>query len=116
MGNRHVPMPAKTLEDIVDPRQGNRFEDRDVMNDRTKPETASPRSIDPATAKVGDLRQPEGGNRKVPNGMRRTRPSEPTWLGQSLRQSYEETLNEPVPDSFRELLNRLEQEDENRLA
>jgi hypothetical protein len=117
MGIRHVPMPAKTLEDTVDPRQGNGFEDRDVMNDRTKPETASPRSIDLATAKIGDLRQPEG-NRKVPNGMRRTRPSEPyvTWLGQSLRQSYEETLNEPVPDSFRELLNRLEQEDEDKSA
>lgn len=34
-----------------------------------------------------------------------------TWLGQSLRQSYEETLNEAVPESFSSLLDRLEQED-----
>jgi hypothetical protein len=39
-----------------------------------------------------------------------------TWLGQSLRQSYEETLNEPVPESFSALLDRLEQEDEEKSA
>lgn len=44
------------------------------------------------------------------------RTSEPylTWLGQSLRQSYEETLSEPVPDGFRDLLTRLEQADEDK--
>ena len=115
-----VPMLARKWEDHDDPREGNAFEDRDVMNNRTKPETASPQSVDPATvkSKVGAPRQPEGCHNKIPDGNQRMRPSEPylTWLGQSLRQSYEETLNEPVPDAFRELLNRLEQEDEGKPA
>lgn len=88
------------------------------MNDQSKPVTASPRSIDPAKTKGGDLQQPEGSEKTVPNGKQRLRQSDPhlTWLGHSLRQSYKETLNEPVPDSFRELLNRLEQEDEDKSA
>ena len=49
----------------------------------------------------------------APRKKSRLRTSEPymTWLGQSLRQSYEETLNETVPESFASLLDRLEQED-----
>jgi hypothetical protein len=113
-------LAAKTLEDIDDPREGNGSEDRDVMNDRTKPEIASPRSVDPAKAKarVGGPQQPEGCDDNTLNEKQRMRPSEPylTWLGQSLRQSYEETLNESVPEVFRELLNRLEQEDEDKPA
>lgn len=106
---------AKTAEDIDDPRERNGSEDRDVMKDRTKPETISSQSINPATekAKGGGL-QPENSDDKAPSAKHRARPAEPyvTWLGHSLRQSYEETLNEPVPDAFRELLNRLEQEDD----
>jgi hypothetical protein len=89
------------------------------MNERTKPETASPQSVNPDTAKakVGGP-QPEGCDNNGPSGKLRMRSSEPylTWLGQSLRQSYEETLSEQVPDAFRELLNRLEQEDEDKPA
>lgn len=108
---------ARMLEDTEGPHEGNGSEDRDVMNNRTKPETASPRSVssDQAKAKVGP---PPEGSEKAPSGKQRMRTSEPylTWLGQSLRQSYEETLIEPVPDSFRELLNRLEQQDEDKPA
>jgi hypothetical protein len=110
---------ANARQEKDDGCEGNGFEDRDVMNDRTKSETASRPAVHPSSEKkAGDPQQPDGWDDKFPNGKQRTRLSEPylTWLGQSLRQSYEETLNEPVPDSFRSLLNRLEQEDEDKSA
>lgn len=77
------------------------------MNDRTKSD------IDSLT-ETRSRRPPMTSNQDedVPR-RKRLRTSEPymTWLGQSLRQSYEETLSEPVPDSFSSLLDRLEQED-----
>lgn len=106
-------------EDTDDPRKGNGSENRHVMNDRIKPETASSRHVDLAKAQAKDGGpQPEGYDDNSLSAKQRMRPSEPylTWLGQSLRQSYEETLNEQVPDAFRDLLNRLERQDEDKPA
>lgn len=33
------------------------------------------------------------------------------WLGRGLRQLYQGTVNEPIPDKFRELLDRLDQQE-----
>jgi len=33
------------------------------------------------------------------------------WLGRGLRQLYQGTVNEPIPDKFRELLERLDQQE-----
>ena len=100
-----------------DPRLGHGYEDRDLMNDRTKSEV---RSL-PADSTKGRVTASEPVTKwdeKTPSAKRkqRGRTLEPylTWLGQSLRQSYEEILNEPVPESFTALLDRLEQEDEDR--
>lgn len=113
-------LDANALQEKDNACEGNGFEDRDVMNDRTKSETASHPSVIPAKdkAKTGGPQQPERCDDQAPIGKQGVRLSEPylTWLGQSLRQSYEETLNESVPDSFRELLNRLEREDEDKSA
>lgn len=78
------------------------------MNDRTKSDVDS-------LTEARSRRPPMTSNRDddVPRKKPRLRTAEPymTWLGQSLRQSYEETLNEAVPESFSSLLDRLEQED-----
>lgn len=85
------------------------------MNDRTKLD------IDSLT-EIRSRRPPMTSNPDEEAAPRRSklrlRTSEPymTWLGQSLRQSYEETLNEPVPESFSSLLDRLEQEDGDKPA
>lgn len=36
------------------------------------------------------------------------------WLGRGLRQLYQGTVSEPIPDKFRALLDRLDQQDEAR--
>lgn len=84
------------------------------MNDRTKSDFDSlteTRSRRPPMTSNPDEDAPR-------KSKPRLRTSEPyvTWLGQSLRQSYEDTLNEPVPESFSSLLDRLEQEDEDKPA
>ena len=87
------------------------------MNDRTKQQAGSLASASSKERTAAPPPEPawdedtSAGKKK-----QRSRESEPylTWLGQSLRQSYEETLNEPVPESFSALLDRLEQEDEDR--
>ncbi len=84
------------------------------MNDRTKLD------IDSVT-EIRSRRPPMTSNpdEDAPRRSKsRLRTSEPymTWLGQSLRQSYEETLSEPVPESFSSLLDRLEQEDGDKPA
>ena len=92
-----------------DPRSDMVCEDRGAMNDRTKLDTDS-------LTEIRSRRPPMTSNPEEDAPRRsksRLRTSEPymTWLGQSLRQSYEETLNETVPESFSSLLDRLEQED-----
>jgi len=88
------------------------------MNDRTKSEAAprppAPSRRIPLTPKPAPDRTEEN-SCKTPKPRRASDPYM-TWLGQSLRQSYEETLNEPVPESFSALLDRLEQEDEEKPA
>jgi hypothetical protein len=101
-----------------DPRSGHGHEDRDAMNDRTKQQHGSLAS---APAKEQATTPPPerawGQDTTTDRKKPRSRESEHlTWLGQSLRQSYEETLNEPVPESFGALLDRLEQEDEDKQA
>lgn len=88
------------------------------MNDRIKPETSSLTSVSPKRRSVPSTAQQSDTETACHRGKSRGRTSEPymTWLGQSLRQSYEETLNEPVPESFSALLDRLEQEDEEKSA
>ena len=106
------PATVHSVPATDDPRSGHECEDRDIMNNRTKSE-AGARRFAPA-------RRPPpapSGNEDVSCSMSKPRrTSEPymNWLGLSLRQSYEETLNEPVPDSFSALLDRLEQEDESK--
>jgi hypothetical protein len=105
-----------------DPRSEKGREGRDVMNDPTKSEVLSSLPPDPPKKPFAEppptveLNGNQTDEEDAASGKRKTRgrASEPylTWLGQSLRQSYEETLNEPVPDSFSDLLDRLEQEDE----
>lgn len=84
------------------------------MNDRTKLDIDSVTEIRSRRPPMTSNPDEDAPRRSKP----RLRTSEPymTWLGQSLRQSYEETLSEPVPDSFSSLLDRLEQEDENKPA
>lgn len=36
----------------------------------------------------------------------------PDWLGRGLRQLYQGTVSEPIPDKFRALLDRLDQQEE----
>jgi hypothetical protein len=45
----------------------------------------------------------------TPPGMAAEKPAPPTydWLGPSLRRMYDEVLNEPVPESFVDLLQQL---------
>jgi hypothetical protein len=102
-----------------DPRLGHGYEDRDAMNDRTKQEAGPVASATPKE-RTAALPPRAAWDEDTPPGktkqQQRSREAEPylTWLGQSLRQSYEETLNEPVPDSFGALLDRLELEDEDK--
>lgn len=83
------------------------------MTDEAKARTAKARRITSPwrTNAVGD--SPDGASSEG-RTARTEATAEPylTWLGQSLRSSYEETLREPVPDQFHTLLDRLEQQDE----
>ncbi len=83
-------------------------EDCGAMNDRTKSDIDSLTETRPRPPLTTSHQHED-----VPRRKSRLRTAEPymTWLGQSLRQSYEETLSEPVPDAFSSLLDRLEQED-----
>lgn len=60
---------------------------------------------------------PEGGasgtHRAVPHGgegMAAGRNGPADWLGRSLRRLYQGTVNEPIPEKFRELLSRLDEQ------
>ena len=35
-------------------------------------------------------------------------PMQPDWLGRSLQQLYQETVEAPIPDSFKDLLDKLD--------
>lgn len=109
----HISIAKKAVAGSDDPRSGNENENLDVMNDQTKSDTARSHTTHPEK-KVGGSMTMGRWDEKKPEENRRVRTSEPylTWLGQCLRQSYEETLNEPVPEQFHDLLNRLEQEDD----
>ena len=108
----HASIAKKEPENGDEACSGNGNENHDVTSDRMKSESVRSRPSRPSRKKAAasqpggrwDERNPEGG--RLPR-------SEPylTWLGQSLRKSYEETLNEPVPEQFHDLLDRLEQAD-----
>lgn len=124
--NRHGGENVVTVSMLIkkpakgdDPRLRNGSKDRDVMKDRTRSGEGTPQLAGPPKGKVYDAPRQI---RHVDDGVAKATPrvavAEPylAWLGQSLRQTYEETLNEPVPESFRELLDRLEREDEGKPA
>lgn len=108
-----VSFDTKALESGSDARSRNGNESRYVMNDSTKAEGDKRRPV--GRAREGHAPQRLGRwDEEVPDGNGRVRRSEPylTWIGQCLRQSYEETLKEPVPEQFHLLLDRLEQEED----
>lgn len=111
-----VSIAKKEPENGSTPRPGNGNENHDVMNDRMKSEVARSQPSEPSQKK--DAVPPQGGrwDEKNPEGTTRRTRSEPylTWLGQSLRKSYEETLKEPVPEQFYDLLDRLEHADKDK--
>lgn len=63
-----------------------------------------------------DKRKPEGKRKsmqgqtdhpELENGSRKRDKAE--WIGQKLREFYDETASEPVPDRFRDLLRQLDE-------
>lgn len=49
---------------------------------------------------------------KYPRGAKSGRRAEYAWLGESLRLLFQAYVDEPLPDTFRQLLEDLEKKDE----
>lgn len=69
-------------------------------NSKEAPEAATAAAERRRVAPRGDHQAAASGN------------GSPDWLGRSLRRLYQGTVNEPIPEKFRELLNRLDEQDD----
>jgi hypothetical protein len=71
-----------------------------------------------STDELAAVRAVEAGKRAsvASSGAAEGKPAAPTydWLGPSLRRMYDEVLNEPIPDSFVDLLQQLYDRQKNR--
>lgn len=66
--------------------------------DRKSPKRATPR------------RKAAGAKQAMPNRLSPPSEFSNEWFAKAFRHLYDETLNEPIPESFRDLLDRLDRE------
>ena len=69
---------------------------RNTQNSSQDSQKSVPNTVDKA---LNELSSPE-----TPKSM----PMQPDWLGRSLQQLYQETVEAPIPDSFKDLLDKLD--------
>lgn len=84
------------------------------MNNFVKPQDAEPNQRAKTKDAAGIPERGRPGEHPGANGKegRVTRPSQQRrdWLERGLKQLYDKTLEDPIPDSFRELLEKLDRE------
>lgn len=79
----------------------------DAVSPEGRPHSAVKKDMQTVSDKAG--KPPSSAARPAPGGEPRDRSVD--WLGRSLRQLYDGTAREPIPDKFRSLLDQLDARD-----
>lgn len=76
---------------------------RNTQNSSPKdPQQSAANTVDKALSKLSIQETPQ------------SMPMQPDWLGRSLQQLYQETVEAPIPDSFKDLLDKLDLAEKNK--